>query len=321
MTPDITVAIPAYNVGRYLAATLDSLLAQTLTNWEAIVVDDGSTDATLEIARRYAESDPRIRVIEQENQGVSAARNRALDEARGQAFALLDGDDLWAPEKLERQLSCLDSQGADMVYTAYSHCDPDGRSMPFEYKGPVGAYSAREFFRLCYSRFFVLPSSVMLKTETLRRFGGFDATIRACEDWELWLRLALGGCGFYGMPEELLVYRCRPAGLSSQGLFEPTARMLPRYTGHPWLDDSERVKPYRLLFRNNFTALGGLRQTERGKEMFDLYFAHDSANFTARVMKVLRHLLPRYAFWLVSRFALIPLAWHLERLQEKSRKV
>ena len=97
--------------------------------------------------------------------------------------------------------------------------------------------------------------------------------------------------------------------------------MLPRYTGHPWLDDSERVKPYRLLFRNNFTALGGLRQTERGKEMFDLYFAHDSANFTARVMKVLRHLLPRYAFWLVSRFALIPLAWHLERLQEKSRKV
>ena len=200
MTPDITVAIPAYNVGRYLAATIDSLLAQTLTNWEAIVVDDGSTDETLEIAQSYAESDPRIRVIWQENQGVSAARNRALDEAKGRAFALLDGDDLWAPEKLERQLNCLEGQGVDMVFTAYTHCDPEGTSLPFRYQGPVGTYSGKEFFRLCYSNFFVLPSAVMLRTETLQRFGGFDPAIMACEDWELWLRLASAGCSFHGMP-------------------------------------------------------------------------------------------------------------------------
>lgn len=308
-------------MARYLAETLDSLRAQTLTNWEAIIVNDGSTDDTLAIAQRYAELDSRIRVIDQPNGGISRARNAAIMVSLGEAVALLDGDDLWFPEKLERQLACLREQAVDLVYHRFEMCDVEGRPLPGGDYGPSGHLSSQEFFRLCYSSFFVLPSAVMFSGDTIRRYEGFDPTIRACEDWEMWLRLAVGGCHFFGMPEIMMKYRRRPEGLSYQGLFEPAAAMLPQYSSHPWVVEQERHKPYRLLFRNAFTYLGGLGKVSRCKEMFDLYAPHDPNGWACAVMKLLRYTLPDYPFWFLCRFGVIPLAWHLERFAEKRREI
>ncbi len=319
MKPDVSVVIPAYNVGRYLAETLDSLRAQTLTNWEAIIVNDGSTDDTLAVAQRYAELDSRIRVIDQANGGICLARNAAIKASRGEAIALLDGDDLWYPEKLERQLACLREHAVDLVYHRFEMCDVEGRPLPGGDYGPTGLFGGEEFFRLCYSGFFVLPSAVMFAGETIRRYGGFDETIVACEDWEMWLRLSRGGCRFFGISEVLMKYRRRPEGWSYQGLFAPAVVMLPQYSSQAWLTDGERPKPYRLLFRNSFTYLGRLGKVEQAKAMFDLYAPFDRHNWACVVMKVLRHTLPAYPFWFVCRFVVIPLAWHLERLVEKIR--
>lgn len=317
LTPEVSIVVPAYNVGRYLAETLDSLLAQTLTTWEAIIVNDGSTDDTLAIARRYAELDSRFRLVDQENQGISKARNAAIALCRAEAIALLDSDDIWFPEKLERQLAALQEQQVDLVYCRFALCDAVGAPLPGGDQGPTGLLQGPELFRLCYSSFFVLPSATMFRAETLKRFHGFDPSLRACEDWEMWLRLSSAGCRFFGLPEVLLKYRRHPEGLSYQGLFEPAVSMLPRYSSSPLIPDESRPKPYRVLFRNAFTYLGRLKQVGRAKPLFDLYYPFDQANGACRLMKILRHLLPASLFWFLCRFAVIPLAWHLERFWEK----
>ena len=320
MKPEVSVVIPAYNVERYLAEALDSVRAQSLTNWEALVVNDGSTDETLAIARRYAELDSRILVIDQENQGVSAARNAAIEASRAEAIAFLDGDDLWHRDKLEIQLTCMREREVDIVSCSFAECDPEGALLPTGESGPLGEFESEEFFRLCYSYFFLLPSAVMVRSEALRRLGGFDSSLRAHEDFEMWLRLASGGCRLAALPDILLTYRRHPESLTYQALFEPAAQMLPRYSTSPWLSEAERPKPYRIHFRNCFTYLGRLDQTHRAKSMFDHYYPFDSANLASRVMKLLRHLFPTYLFWFVSRFVIIPLAWHYERLVEKVQR-
>lgn len=320
MKPAVSVVIPAYNVERYLAQALDSVRAQSLTNWEALVVNDGSTDETLAIAHRYAELDSRILVIDQQNQGVSAARNAAIEASRGEFIALLDGDDLWHPDKLEIQLRCLREREVDVVCCRFKECDSKGAPLPSKESGPVGEFTSQEFFRLCYSYFFILPSAVMVRSEALRRLGGFDSSLRAHEDFEMWLRLASGGCRLAALPDILLTYRRHPESLTYKALFEPAVQMLPCYSSSPWLSETERPKPYRTHFRNCFTYLGRLDQIHRAKAMFDQYYPFDSANLASRAMKLLRHLFPTYLFWFVSRFAIIPLAWHYERLLEKLQR-
>src|SRR6476620_2025348 len=106
-TPTVSVITPAFNAGRYLEHTLESAIRQTFTDFEVLVVNDGSTDQTRQIADRYAAKDPRVRVIHQNNGGIAAARNAALAVARGRYCALLDSDDLWFPSYLEEQLNIL----------------------------------------------------------------------------------------------------------------------------------------------------------------------------------------------------------------------
>src|SRR5215208_5035081 len=114
VTPRVSVIVPAFNVAGCLERALDSALNQTVPDLEILVVDDGSSDATLEVACRVAARDSRVRVMRNErNLGIGASRNRAFDEAQGEWLALLDGDDVWLPKRLERILAV--SEGADVV--------------------------------------------------------------------------------------------------------------------------------------------------------------------------------------------------------------
>lgn len=127
-SPDlVSIVMPAYNAGRYLGSAIESVLAQTWPHWELLVVNDASKDDTAEIALRYQQQDTRIRVLQQPvNQGVAAARNRALAEARGEFIAFLDSDDLWLPEKLSLQLDFLRKHNARVVYSGYIRMDENG---------------------------------------------------------------------------------------------------------------------------------------------------------------------------------------------------
>ena len=126
MQPQVSVIIPVYNVERYVDACLDSVSAQTHTDFEAIVIDDGSTDGSLETIRRHAAADARFVVVHTENRGVARARERALNEARGTWIAFLDGDDLWEPDLLERLLDA--SEGYDIVCCDYKRIAASGET-------------------------------------------------------------------------------------------------------------------------------------------------------------------------------------------------
>ncbi|SAI67109.1 glycosyl transferase family protein [Bordetella ansorpii] len=130
--PAVSVVMPAYNARLSIGKAIESVRAQTLTDWELIVVDDASTDGTAELVREFAAGDERIcHVVNAKNEGVALARNRALELARGRYVAFLDSDDLWMPGKLQAQVAFLDSSGGWVSYGSYRRVDEQGREIGF----------------------------------------------------------------------------------------------------------------------------------------------------------------------------------------------
>ena len=125
----VSIITPCYNGERYIAETIESVLGQTYANWEMLIVDDGSSDGTYDLAARYAERDDRVRLIRQANAGTAAARNRAMREAQGRYIALLDADDLWDRDFLERQLAFMREKNAVCVCGSYRHIDENSREI------------------------------------------------------------------------------------------------------------------------------------------------------------------------------------------------
>jgi glycosyltransferase involved in cell wall biosynthesis len=315
--------IPAYNAEAYIVACLSSLQAQTLKHWEALVVDDGSTDGTASIVESLLQQDPRIRLLRQPNAGVSAARNLAIRCASAERLAFLDADDLWSPEFLETLLALLDRENVDVAYCRVQHIDASGALLPDPgWWRAYGRLESREFFVHQYRDLFLTPSSVVLRASALQRHGGFDEKLRAAEDGELWLRLAEGGCTFFSCPQALCFYRKHPSSLSRDGPanFWAFMQAFPRYAQSPWLRDDERHYPFRIQFRNTFTHLKPAERDREGRRMFQAYRELDSDNFACQIMGLMCHWLPGSMFWWVCRFAVIPLAWHCEGWYRRRRR-
>lgn len=182
--PAVSVIIPTFNREKQVALAVESVLNQQVTDCELIVVDDGSTDQTVNIlSDRFGD---RIRLVSQPHRGVSAARNLGADEACGRFLAFLDADDRWLPDKLARQIAyhqthddCSISQTQEIwirhgrfVNPGKKHRKPEGYIFPHS-------------LRLCA----ITPSSVMIDRKLWRQSGGFDEDLAACEDYDLWLRL------------------------------------------------------------------------------------------------------------------------------------
>ncbi|MBT3569540.1 MAG: glycosyltransferase [Opitutae bacterium] len=181
--PKVSVIIPTYDRIETLPRSLNSVFKQTFSDWELIVVDDGSTDGTDEMVLRDYSS---VRLHRQENKGVSSARNAGVALASGEWIAFLDSDDAWFPEKLERQLSSLATEHELRL----SHTDEiwirNGRrvNQPKEY-AKSGGHLYRRCLRLCC----ICPSSVLIRKDFFEELGGFDEAFPACEDYDLWLRI------------------------------------------------------------------------------------------------------------------------------------
>jgi glycosyltransferase involved in cell wall biosynthesis len=199
----VNVIIPCYNSARFLGDALDSVLRQTHADTTALVIDDGSTDATVEIARTFGS---RVTVLQQPNSGPSVARNLGIDAAHGEYIAFLDADDRWHPEKLSRQLAVFAAHPeCGLVHTAIRHIDDAGVFTGRPVNAPLRRETHGDCLALLLSRNTITTSSVVVRRQVLghRRFL---AGLHVAEDWDLWLRLALRTKVGY-VDDELTEYR------------------------------------------------------------------------------------------------------------------
>jgi glycosyltransferase involved in cell wall biosynthesis len=213
--PVVSVVTPAYNAARYLPETVGSLLRQNFSDFELVIVDDGSRDDTLAVAHRFAAIDGRVRVVSTPNGGPAAARNRALREARGEFIALLDSDDTIAPEYLARQLAVLDANPDAAIVTANAFNRGGGST----YDGKPFWPQTTGLQRITVRDLIEHEDSVCILSVFRRRvvevIGGFSATFTGNEDYEFWLRAALAGFVIVRNFQPLGVYRRLGGSLSS----------------------------------------------------------------------------------------------------------
>lgn len=192
--PLVSVIIPACNAEAFIEETLVSVLSQTYTNIEVLVVDDGSGDRTAEIVEAIAERDHRVSLLRSSNKGVAAARNLAIDSSVGEYIAPLDADDIWYPQKLDKQVECLSLAGPEvgLVY-AWSACIDENSQL-------TGGYIASDVegeasLSLVYGNFVGNASAPLIRRSCFERIGGYDTRYRQCnaqggEDHDLYFRIA-----------------------------------------------------------------------------------------------------------------------------------
>lgn len=193
----ISVVIPTYNRKDLVLRALDSVYQQTYAAYEVILVDDGSTDGTMDAIKTHF---PATNYIKVSHQGVSAARNVGIRKACGDWIAFLDSDDVWHGEKLARQLACL-KQNPDACLI---HCDEQWvRNGKHLNQKAYHEKSGGNLFARSLERCLISPSAVLIKTTLFERVGLFDETLPACEDYDLWLRIC-AEVDVHFVPEKLL---------------------------------------------------------------------------------------------------------------------
>ena len=228
--PIVSIVMPAYNAAPHIGETLDSVFEQTFTDYEVIVVNDGSPD-TIELERALVPYVSRIRYIKQENLGAGAARNEGLRAAHGEFIAFLDADDLWLPNYLEEQLEFIRENHYDLVCAEAMHFGDSplaGKTYMeafMETAPPVGEIT---FLGLVSAEQSLITSGIVARRAPIIEVGLFDEALRNSQDFDLWLRLVRHGARLAYRKQLLLRYRCQENSLSGDEI-NRTARQLRVY--------------------------------------------------------------------------------------------
>lgn len=283
--PAVSIVLPLFNAGEYVDACLASLRAQTLDSWEAIVVDDGSTDHGPTTVEQAARSDPRIRLIQQTNKGVSAARNIGIEHARGETVLALDPDDLLAPNALSELKSTLDASGEAGAFGAYDVTSPTLETL-HTYRDDRTIVSLDDLV----DRAYVWTGAHLVRREA---YDGvrFDETLIGYEDRDAWFRLAENGVRWAVTSETVAKYRIRPGSASKDA-----ARMLSDATrvyrdlfdrAHPDLNASQERLSRSLLhiaigYASRAAVLNPLRAHEYASMLFPFLIDDLNAKTLAR---------------------------------------
>ena len=210
--PAVSVIIPAYNAAKYLGEALESVLNQTFTPHEIIVINDGSPD-TDQLERELQPYASRVHYIKQENQGAAAARNVGVSAASGEFVAFLDADDKWSPKFLKKQIEFLKSNHADLVYAdalLTGESPAAGRTF-MQIQPSHGAVTAEKLLTVEVT---VLTSTVLARKQLILEAGLFDEALRRGQDFDLWFRLAKRGARLLYQREVLAEHRIVESGLS-----------------------------------------------------------------------------------------------------------
>ena len=209
--PLISVVIPAYNAELFLDETLESVLSQTYENWECIIVNDGSTDSTESVAKKWCEKDSRFRLTNKENGGLSSARNWGIKESKAEYIAFLDADDILTPDSLEVRINTLLKENVDLVYSnAYriNYREYTKQLLRCIHIGRVKDISI--FLEINQAT----PSTVLCRKKIIEDIGGFTWDKKA-EDLYCWLNLLLSNNSFYGIESPLAYYRILDHSMSA----------------------------------------------------------------------------------------------------------
>jgi glycosyltransferase involved in cell wall biosynthesis len=212
--PKVSVIIPVYNGGEFLSKAMESVIAQTYSDWQIVAVNDGSTDNSLEILRMYEHRLPsKIHIVSQKNSGASSARNRGIIESKGEYIAFLDSDDSWLPEKLEKQVEFLESnKELGLVYSDCYIIDNGSNMEENTYLCRTKPFRGNIFSELVYNNF-IPTSTVLVRRKVLDKVGLFNPVLRISQDYDLWLRLAeIYSVDFINQP--LAKYRFHNEGIS-----------------------------------------------------------------------------------------------------------
>ena len=207
--PRFSIIIPCYNQAHFLKDALQSLLGQSFTDWEAIIVNDGSPDDTAVVANAWIGRDSRIRMVEQQNAGLSAARNLGITESSGDYICLLDADDSYGPDFLQTVFSHLEL-GYEMVCCGYTY---------FNAKGTIHKIvrqSKKLDFRSILRANLFPPVALAFKRQVLDRTGMFDTGLKSAEDWDLWIRMFKVGVKLRVIEDSLVYYRISDNSMSRQ---------------------------------------------------------------------------------------------------------
>ncbi len=221
---NLSIIIPAYNSAETIAETLTSIQAQTVSDWEAIVVDDGSSDSTAEIANQFGIKDSRIRLLIQSNQGVSAARNAGIKFAKFDWLLFIDADDWISPQYLEKMAEALAKDpSCDAIHCGGIRINADGITILEQYTPPL-----TDLFPIFATGCSLMIHACVVRKIIVESLSGFDPSFRTSEDWDLWQRIARTGARFGAVKEVLAFYRQRFNSLSrdTNHIFADTLRVV-----------------------------------------------------------------------------------------------
>lgn len=211
----VSIIIPAYNVEKYIAETMESVRLQTYPHWELLVVEDGSSDNTVEVIEEYIKNkeEKRIRLIRQPtNMGAAKARNRGVQEAIGRYIAYLDGDDLWKADKLERELAFMQEKDVAFAFTGYEFADENAKGL-----GKVVRVPQTLTYKEALKNTTIFTTTVMFDTKKISK-DMLKMPVIKSEDTALWWKLLRNGYVAYGLDENLVLYRRAGKTLSSNKL-------------------------------------------------------------------------------------------------------
>ena len=206
----VSIITPSYQTAAYITETIESVLAQTYTNWEMIIVDDCSTDMTDEVVSPYL-NDSRIRYLKNEkNSGAAVSRNRALQEAKGRWIAFLDSDDLWSPEKLEKQIAFMENNGYAFSYTEYEEIDEKSNSLGVYVSGPkkISKFGMYQYCWIgCLTVMYDATQVGLIQIQDIKKNNDYAMWIEVCEKANCYL-----------LKEKLGKYRKRVGSISRHGI-------------------------------------------------------------------------------------------------------
>ncbi len=272
----VSVIIPAFNVEKYITATVQSVTGQTYKNIEIIIVEDCSTDSTKSLIEVLAKNDSRIRLLfHPKNVGLASTRNTGLASARGEYLCIFDADDIMVPEKIEKQVQFLESHPeCDITYSdAYHFLDGTKKMFLLDFPERQNTYS--NFLKFGNH---VNPNTTFFRRGVYDTYGGFDGSLRSTEDWDYWLTLSRNGVRFMHQAEVLTLYRVRSGGLTGN-------RVVMFETGIKVLEKQKR-------FNQKKEVLDGIDRTVR-KWKLRLFFAK---TFLSPVFELVRKIKSKLSF-------------------------
>jgi len=256
----VTVIIPCYNSEKWIGQCVDSVLKQTYTKLEIIIVDDGSTDNTATVISTF--SDPRINYYYKENQGLSATRNFGIARAKGDLIAFLDSDDFWVADKIEKQAD--KAKTYDFIYCDYSLISEDGEQLLTQSIVNPSLYKEDLKTVILQKNIISGGSAVLIKKNVLEKIGLFNEQLKVGEDWQYWARVLWGGFSTYYIDEKLVVIRTHNASMqkSTNPVLWKTSvsDILHSYLGFNNLKKTHKALIYKRLAINSYRFNDSLNQ-------------------------------------------------------------